>query len=266
MSNLTHLDFGISFTSRRPVAQDLVDFLPATAELALSALLIAVIGGVGVGVISAVWQDSLADRVSRLFTITGLSLPAFWLALLAQLLLFQILGWLPFGGRLGDEVASPPAISGLLIVDSLLTANWAALKDALHHLIMPALVLALEPMAVLARIMRTAMLEVMREQYVQTARAKGLVERIVILRHAFRNALIPVATMIGLQIGYLLGGSVLVESVFAWPGVGRYSAMAIVQADYNAVMAVALIISLIYMVTNVMVDLAYAWLDPRIRY
>jgi peptide/nickel transport system permease protein len=266
MSGLARLDLGQSFTSRRPVTQDLADFLPATLELALTALLIAALGGIGVGVISAVWQDSLLDRVSRLFTITGLSMPAFWLALLAQLFFFQRLGWFPFGGRIGDEIARPATLTGLLTLDSLLASDWPALVDVLHHLTMPALVLGLEPMAVLARIMRTAMLEVMREQYVQTARAKGLREGVVVLRHAFRNALIPVVTMIGLQIGYLLGGSVLVESVFAWPGVGRYSALAIVQADYNVVMAVTLIISAIYLVTNVVLDLVYAWLDPRIRY
>jgi peptide/nickel transport system permease protein len=266
ITGLVRLDFGRSFTSLRSVAADLAEFLPATAELALSALLFAVAGGISIGVLSAVRQDSLVDRLSRLFAITGLSLPGFWLALLAQLLLYQALGWLPFGGRIGDDTLLPARVTGLLTVDSLLAGNWAAFGDAARHLVLPAVVLGLEPLAVLARIMRTSMLEVMREQYVTTARAKGLRERIVIGRHAFKNALLPVATMIGLQVGYLLGGSVLIESVFAWPGIGRYSARAIVSADYNAVMAVTIIVAAIYLVTNVVVDLAYAWLDPRIRY
>jgi peptide/nickel transport system permease protein len=266
MASLLHLDLGQSFTSHRPVRRDIAEFLPATVELAISALILASIGGMGLGVISAVWQDGLVDRLGRLFAIAGLSMPGFWLALLAQLVLYQYLDWLPFGGRIGDETVTPPLVTGLLIVDSLLAGQWGALQDTLYHLILPAFVLGLEPLAVLARIMRTSMLEVMREQYVITARAKGLKERVVILGHAFKNALLPVVTMIGLQIGYLLGGSLLIESVFAWPGVGRYSARAIISADYNAVMGVTLIVATIYLVTNVVVDLAYAWLDPRIRY
>jgi peptide/nickel transport system permease protein len=248
------------------VAQDLAEFLPATAELALAALALAVVGGIAVGVVSAVWQNSLADQAGRLFAITGLSMPAFWLALLGQLLLYQRLGWLPFGGRMDSDVPVPPRLTGFLVLDSLLSGRWETLLDALHHLVLPAFVLGLEPLAVLARIMRTSMLEVMREQYIVTARAKGLRERTVILRHALRNALVPVVTMIGLQIGYMLGGAVLVESVFAWPGIGRYSARAIVSADYNAVMGVTVVVALIYLVTNVVVDLVYAWIDPRIRY
>ena len=266
VTNLLRFDFGYSFTSFRPVAEDIADFLPATAELAIAALSLAAVTGIAIGVASAVWQDTPIDRLGRLYAITGLSIPAFWLALLAQLFLFQRLGLVPFGGRLGGEIVRPDTVTGLLIVDSLIAGRYDALTSALHHLILPAFILGLEPMAVIARIMRTAMLEVMREQYVTTARAKGLFERSVILTHALRNALIPVITMIGLQIGYLLGGSLLVESVFAWPGVGRYSAKAIVSADYNAVMAVTLIIATIYLVTNVVVDLIYAWLDPRIRY
>lgn len=266
MSGLMHLDFGKSFHSLRPVAQDLVDFLPATVELTLAALIFAVIVGNSIGIISAVWQNSLADHLARLIAIGGLSTPAFWLGILAQLLFYQSLGWLPYGGRLGDEVVIPPPITGLITVDSLLSGNWATFSDALRHLILPALVLGIEPMAILARIMRTSLLEVLREQYILAARAKGLIERLVIWKHAIRNALLAVVTMIGLQIGYLLGGSILVETVFSWPGIGRYSARAIVTADYNAVMGVTLIIAAIYLVTNFMVDMMYAWLDPRIRY
>ncbi len=263
---LARFDLGESFTSRRPVGRDLAEFLPATAELAFAALGLALIGGLAIGIVSAVWQNQLIDQFGRFVAIGGLSMPAFWLALLAQLFLYQRLGWFPFGERLGGETPLPPRITGMLALDSLLTGRWATLTDALYHLILPALVLGLEPLAVIARIMRTSMLEVMREPYIVTARAKGLREGTVILRHALRNAMIPVVTMIGLQIGYMLGGAVLVESVFAWPGIGRYSARAIVSADYNAVMGVTLVIALIYLVTNVLVDLVYAWIDPRIRY
>ncbi len=266
MVNLSRLDFGKSFHSLRPVAQDLADFLPATAELTFAALLFAVVFGNAIGVISAIWQNSLADHLGRLIAIGGLSTPAFWLGILAQLLLYQHLGWLPYGGRVDDDIILPPTITGLITIDSLLTGNWLALGDALHHLLLPAFVLGIEPMAILARIMRTSLLEVMREQYILAARAKGLVERLVIWKHAIRNALLAVVTMIGLQIGYLLGGSILVETVFSWPGIGRYSARAIVTADYNAVMGVTLIIATIYLVSNFIVDMLYAWLDPRIRY
>jgi len=266
VKDLIHLDLGPSFTTHRPVAQDIREFLPATAELAVSALVLAVIVGIPLGVISAVCQDGLVDRLGRLFALLGLSLPGFWLALLAQLVLYQKLGLLPFGGRLPDEAVRPTVVTGLLTLDSLLAAQWDTLWSALAHLILPAFVLGLGPLAVLARITRTSMLEVLRQQYVTTARAKGLRELIVVVRHALKNALLPVVTMVGLQIGYLLGGSVLIESVFAWPGIGRYSARAIVSVDYNAVMGVTLVIATVYMVTNVVVDLAYAWLDPRIRY
>lgn len=266
MSGLLKLDFGKSFSSLRPVATDVKDFLPATAELALSALIFAMIGGVSIGVLSAVYQNSWIDQLFRLIAISGLSLPAFWLALLAQLLFYQRLGWVPFGGRLNDGLVAPHTVTGLLTIDSILAGNWDVFRDASLHLLMPALVLGLEPLAVLARIMRTSMLEVMREQYIIVARAKGLIQRLVIWKHAFRNALIPVVTMTGLQIGYLLGGSILVETVFAWPGIGRYSARAIVSSDYNSIMGVTLIIAMIYLVTNFVTDLVYTRLDPRIKY
>jgi peptide/nickel transport system permease protein len=266
IGNLLRLDFGYSFSSLRPVREDLAEFLGATVELAFSALILAVLFGIPIGVLSAVRQDSIFDRITRLLAVGALSLPAFWLALLAQLFLYQQLGWLPFGGRLGGETAVPPRVTGLFMIDSLLAGQLDTFGDVLHHLLLPALILSLTPLAVLARIMRTSMLEVIREQYVTTALAKGLRGRVVILRHALKNAMLPVVTMIGLQIGYLLGGSVLIETVFAWPGIGRYSARAIVSADYNVVMAVTLVVATIYLVTNVIVDLVYAWLDPRIRY
>lgn len=266
ISHLLHFDFGLSFSSFRPVSKDLAEYFPATAELALFALFFAIFGGIAVGIISGVWQDSWADQISRFLAINGLSMPVFWLGLLAQLLLYQKLGWFPFGGRLGDEAVMPVTVTGFLTIDCLLAGNWRTFFDALQHLILPSIVLGLEPLAILARISRTALIEVMREPYIVAARAKGLTENLVIFKHALRNALLPIVTMIGLLVGYLLGGSVMVETVFTWPGIGRYAARAISSADYNAVMGVTLIISLIYLVTNFVVDLVYARLDPRISF
>jgi len=266
MTGIFRFDFGQSFSSFRPVRKDLVEYFPATAELTIFALAFAIVFGVGVGILSAVRQDSWLDQIGRFLAINGISMPVFWLGLLAQLLLYQKLGWFPFGGRISDEAVLPPTVTGLLTVDSLLVGNWATFWDAFQHLILPSFVLGLEPLAVLARISRTSLIEVMREPYIITARAKGLWQNAVIFKHAFRNALLPVVTMIGLLVGYLLSGSVMVETVFTWPGIGRYAARAISSADYNAVMGVTLVISIIYLASNLIVDLAYAKLDPRISY
>jgi peptide/nickel transport system permease protein len=266
ISGILHFDFGMSFSSFRPVIQDLAAYFPATAELTLYALQFAVIVGVGIGIISAVRQNSWADQITRLLAILGISMPVFWLGLLSQLLLYQQLGWFPFGGRVSSDAILPPTVTGFLTIDSLLAGYWKTFFDALYHLILPAIVLGLEPLAILARISRTSMIEVMREPYIVAARAKGQKEKIVILKHAFRNSLLPIVTMIGLLIGYLLGGSVMVETVFVWPGIGRYAARAISSADYNAVMGVTLVISLIYLLSNLLVDLVYTRLDPRISY
>ena len=266
MSGILHFDFGQSFSSFRPVQQDMAEYFPATAELTIFALIFAVSVGVGIGILAAVRQDSWIDQMGRFFAINGISMPVFWLGLLAQLLLYQTLGWFPFGGRVGDEVSLPPVVTGLLTVDCLLAGNWPTFFDALHHLILPAFVLGLEPLAILARISRTSLIEVMREPYITTARAKGLHPNMVIIKHAFRNALLPIVTTIGLLVGYLLSGSVMVETVFTWPGIGRYAARAISSADYNAVMGVTLVISIIYLISNLAVDLVYAKLDPRISF
>lgn len=266
IAGILRLDFGMSFSSFRPVARDLADYFPATAELSLFALLFAVTVGVGIGIISAVWQNSWADQLTRFLAINGISMPVFWLGLLTQLLLYQQLRLLPFGGRVSSEAILPPTITGFLTLDSLLAGNWSTLLDALRHLVLPAFVLGLEPLAILARISRTSLIEVMREPYIVAARAKGVIEKWVILKHALRNALLPIVTVVGLLIGYLLGGSVMVETVFTWPGIGRYAARAISSADYNAVMGVTLVISLIYLISNLLVDLIYTRLDPRIRY
>lgn len=266
IGGILRFEFGMSFSSFRPVSTDMAEYFPATAELTVFALIFAIFAGVAIGILSAVKQNSWMDQLGRFLAINGISMPVFWLGLLAQLLLYQQLGWFPFGGRVSDDAILPPIVTGFLTLDSLLAGNWATFFDALKHLFLPAFVLGLEPLAVLARISRTSMIEVMRENYIVTARAKGLKEILVIIKHGVRNALLPIVTMIGLLVGYLLSGSVMVETVFTWPGIGRYTARAISSADFNAVMGVTLVISIIYLASNLIVDLVYAKLDPRISY
>ncbi|HVA89929.1 MAG TPA: ABC transporter permease [Chloroflexota bacterium] len=268
VTNLLHGDFGYSFTTRRPVADDLHDYLPATVELTLAALGVIVCLGVPLGVVSAVYRGTIVDQLSRAISITGVSFPAFWLALLVQLLVSKTtqLSWLPLAGRLGDTTAPPAHVTGLYTIDSILAGNPSLLWQSIVHLILPALVLGYGSLAVVTRMVRASMLEVMAQDYIRTARAKGLKKRVVVIRHALRNALLPATTVLGLQIGVLLGGAVLVESIFAWPGIGRYATLAAESLDYNAIMAVTLVAAFIYVLVNLAVDLAYMILDPRVSY
>jgi peptide/nickel transport system permease protein len=259
-------DLGRSFSSKRPVADDLRAFLPATVELTLASLLIAALFGIPIGIIAAVWRNSSADYVGRGLATLGLSLPPFWIGLLAQLVFYSGLTLLPVGGRLGQDVATPPAITGLYTVDGLLSGQGWTFVDALRHLVLPAVVLSFGTTAVFVRLVRTTLLEVLAQEYVRTARAKGLGERVVVLRHALRNAMLPVLTIGGLQLGLLLSGALLVESIFSWPGIGRYTAQAIISSDYNGIMGVTIVLAVIYLLINTLVDLRYAWLDPRIHY
>jgi len=263
---LLHGDFGYSLASHRAVSADLYDFLPATLEMTAVAVVLVLLVGVPLGVISAVWRGSPLDWLSRAVSITGVSFPAYWLALLAQFLFFAKLGWLPEGGRLDPTTTPPHHVTGLFLVDSLLQGSPALFWQSLSHLLLPSAVLGYGSLAVLTRMVRSSMLEALVQDYVRTARAKGLVARRVVLRHALRNALLPATTVMGLQIGYLLGGAVLVEDVFSWPGVGRYATLATESLDYNAIMAVTLVAALIYVVTNLAVDLLYATLDPKLSY
>jgi peptide/nickel transport system permease protein len=186
--------------------------------------------------------------------------------LLAQLVFYSGLTLLPVGGRLGQDVAAPPAITRLYTLDSLLAGQGRTFVDAVWHLVLPAIVLSFSTTAVFVRLVRTSLLEVLAQEYVRTARAKGLTEQVVVLRHALRNALMPVLTIGGLQLGLLLSGALLVESIFSWPGIGRYTAQAIVSSDYNGIMGVTIVLAVIYLLINTVVDLLYAWLDPRIHY
>ena len=246
VEGIIQLDFGRSFTSRKPVSEDLARYLPATLELGMYAFLLATLVGVPLGVLSAVKRDSIFDHVSRFVSITGLALPVFWLALMMQFIFFGKLGWLPDGQRLPDRVDPPTHITGLYTIDSLLTRNWETLWLSWQHLLLPTVVLAYGSLAVITRMVRGGMLEVLNQDYIRTARAKGLNQRSVIQKHALKNALLPAVTSLGLQVGLLFSGAFLVEIVFSWPGIGRYAVQAILQIDYNAIMATTLVIALIF--------------------
>ncbi len=264
MGGLVHGDLGTSIRTRRPVSADLRDYFPATLELALAALIVSLWIGIPVGVWSSVMRNRLPDHLVRVFSLIGGSLPIFWLGLIVIGLFYNELGWLPGGGRIDPFVAAPTRISGLYVVDSLLTGNMSALQSSLAHLILPALTLGYYSTAVIARMMRSSMLEVLNQDYLRTARAKGLRERAVIVRHAFRNALIPTLTIVGVTFGSLLSGAVLTETVFSWPGLGLYATASAVNLDFPAVMGVTLLAAIVYTLANLAVDLGYHFLDPRI--
>jgi peptide/nickel transport system permease protein len=266
IGGILHGDFGYSLTSHRAVASDLHDYLPATIELTLAAIVWVLVIGIPLGAMSAIWRNSVIDQVGRVLSITGVALPAFWLGLMAQLLLFDRLGWFPAGDRLGSSLTPPNHITGLYTVDSLLEGNLSLFWQSIYHLILPSLVLAFGSLAVLTRQVRASMLEIIPQDYVRTARAKGLPRPQVMIRHALRNALLPATTVMGLQVGFLLGGALLVEDVFSWPGVGRYATLATTTLDYNAVMAVTIVAAGIYVIVNLAVDVLYLMIDPRISY
>lgn len=265
VSGLARFDFGRSLVSRRPVTEDLKRYLPATLELALGSIFFATVIGVPLGVISAVRKNSPIDAAGRVIAVLGLSMPSFWLAILLQFIFFAQLGLLPDGQRLPIGVDPPRTITSLYTVDSLLTLNFGTFWVALQHLAMPVFVLGFIALAPITRMIRSAMLEVLGQDYIRTARAKGLRNNIVIYRHALKNALLPAVTVTGLQLGLLLSGTVLVEIVFTWPGIGRYAFQAIQNQDPNALISVTLVIGFGYVVANMIVDIVYIFLDPRIR-
>jgi peptide/nickel transport system permease protein len=257
-------DLGDSIVTGRPVTTELMVRLPATFELTAFAMLLAVLVGVPVGVISAVKQYSLLDKTTSVLALTGISMPIFWLAMILVVIFGVNLGLLPFPGRL-DPTTGITAITGLVLVDSLLTLNFAGFWDGLLHLIMPALALGTIPMAVVMRMTRSSMLEVMGEDYVRTARAKGVVPWRVIFKHALRNAMLPTITVIGLQVGLLMGGAIITETIFSWPGIGLYAYDSISARDYASIQGVVLYGALLFVLVNLLVDILYAVLDPRVR-
>jgi peptide/nickel transport system permease protein len=265
LARLAEGDLGTSILTRIPVAKELRQFFPATMELALAAMLLAVIIGVPLGVIAGYRHNTWMDLGTTFGSLIGVSMPIFWLGLMLLWVFGLKLGWFPTTGRI-DLSAGLQPITQLFILDSILTGNVRALLSALHHLALPAGALATIPMAFIARITRSAMLDVLGEDYVRTARAKGLGEQAVVGQHALKNAMLPVVTVIGLQTGLLLAGAILTETIFAWPGMGRWVVNAIVARNFPVVQAAVLVFSLIFVGVNLFVDVSYAWFNPKIRY
>ena len=263
--NLVRGNFGVSISTRQPVWLDLRQTFPATVELAVVAMAASILVGIPLGVLSAVKRGRLIDHLARVISLVGVSMPIFWLGLIALVVFYARLGWAPSPGRLSATLGPPPMVTGFLLIDSLLAGRPAVARDALSHLVLPAAVLATYNLGIVTRLMRGSTLDVLGEDYVRTARAKGLAEGAVTLRHAARNALIPVITVIGLSFGRLLSGAVIIETVFAWPGLGSYAFRTATSLDFPAIMGVGIVVATIYVLANLLVDLAYALIDPRIQ-
>lgn len=265
LGRLAQGDLGTSVMTRSPVANELKQFFPATIELAVAAMVLAIMVGIPLGAIAGYKHNTFIDLANTFGALVGVSMPIFWLALILLWLFGLKLGWFPTNGRLSPGIELDP-ITNMYVIDSLLRGNWTALKDALHHLALPAFALATIPTAFIARITRSAMLDVLGEDYIRTARAKGQLERLVVMRHALRNAMLPVLTVIGLQVGLLMAGAILTETIFAWPGMGRWVVNAIVSRNIPVVQTAVIVFAMIFVFVNLIVDLLYAWFDPRIHY
>lgn len=264
VAGLAHGDMGNSLKSGRPVASEILERLPATLELSAAAMLIALLLGVPAGVWAALRHNSGVDHAIRVLSLCGVSMPAFLLALILQLIFSIYLGWLPISGRLSPYIVSDP-ITGFALLDGMLAGHLDESWDALRHLLLPACVLAAFLAATVARFVRNAMIEVMGEDFIRTARAKGLAEQAVVFGHGLRNALLPAITVLGLSFAEMLGGAILTETVFSWPGIGRMMFDAIRNRDYPVIQGATLVFALLFVLTSLAVDLLYGVLDPRLR-
>ena len=264
-TNLLQGNLGVSYQTKRPVFTSLMERFPATLELTLTSLTFALLGAIPLGILSAVKRNRPIDHLVRVLSVGGISMPVFWSGLMLIWLMYLKLGWLPGGSRLETLTQPPHTVTGLYTVDSLLAGNWTLFTESVSHLVMPAFILGYGYMALLARMVRSSMLEVMGQDYIRTARSKGLSETTTIVRHGLRNALIPVTTLAGLAFAGLLGGAVLTETIFSWPGIGKYVVDAILFLDYPVVMGFTLLIAIVYMLVNLIVDLLYSWLNPQIE-
>ena len=265
MKNLLQFDLGTSMRTNKPVLSELARCYPATIELALFAIVIAAILGVSFGIISAIRRNSILDQTVRAISVTGVSIPSFWFALLVLYFFYYKLKLLPGPGRLSNAFTAPATVTGMYVIDSLLEGNIPKALDAVSHLILPGTVLAAFTMGLITRTARSNLLDVMSTDYIRTAKAKGLSRPGLIIRHALGTALIPVLTVIGLGLGNLLGGMVLVETIFNWPGVGQFAYESVLSVDFPSIIGVALLIALNYMVINTVVDILYGIIDPRVR-
>ena len=268
VSDLLDGDLGESYHSRRSINTDLSIFLPATLELVIAAVLIAMLVGIPIGVLAGAYPKSAFDYATRLVAIAGVSVPSFWLALIAQFIFFSSLGWLPLGGRISRDASlfyPIAAQTGFYLIDAAISSNWDAFFDAFHHLILPALVLSAYPLGVAIRMTQASMIEALAENYITSARAAGLSQRVILFKLALKNAIMPALTVVGLSFAYSITGAFLVETIFSWPGVGKYVTEAVLNVDFPVIIAVTLVVTIVYILVNLAVDLLQALLDPRVR-
>jgi peptide/nickel transport system permease protein len=264
LNGLLHGNLGNSIASRRPVLDDIVDYAPATIELGTIAFALALAVGLPLGVLAAVRRDSWIDHLARVLSLVGVSAPTFWLAFIMLAIFYGALDWAPGPGRLDAIAFPPPRVTGFLLIDTLLAGDWDTFHDAVAHLVLPSIVLASGTLGLITRTTRAAMLEALSQDYVRVAHAKGLRARMVVLGHALPNALLPVVTLGGLAYANLLSGAVLTETVFSWPGLGRYTFQSAVSLDFPAITGITTIVAVVFVLVNFMVDMSYALLDPRV--
>jgi peptide/nickel transport system permease protein len=261
---LVEQDLGRSLATNEAITEVIAHKFPATVELAVAAMLFAMLIGIPTGLVAAIWPATIVDFGSMSLAMVGVSMPIFWLALVLTWVFGLTLGWFPISGRLGIDYYYEP-VTGLLFLDALMARDWAMLKDGLHHIVLPAIALGTIPMAFLARITRASMLEVVRQDYVRTAKAKGLAMTVVYVKHALKNASIPILTVLGLQFGLLLGGALITETIFAWPGIGSWLLESVNARDYTALEGGILVVATAFVLVNFAVDLLYRLFDPRLR-
>jgi peptide/nickel transport system permease protein len=265
VGNLLTGDLGVSFRTKQPVTQDLLERLPATLELVIAAMILGSVSGIALGVLAARFRDRAVDHGARVWALLGSSTPVFWSGLILLYIFSVVLGWLPGAGRIDARSTAPEGLTGFLTIDALLTGDMPLFWDALHHLMLPALVLGWTVMGVVLRLVRASMLDVLNQDYITAARARGAGELRVLLNHALRNALVPTLTILGFTFAYLITGAVLTEAIFAWTGIGSYAVDAARSLDYPAIMGVTIVGGAAFLLTNLATDIAYAFADPRIR-
>jgi len=267
VSSVFRLDFGISFSNRLEISDQLKQFLPATLELVFISVFLSVFVGIPLGVIASARPNSWLDRTIRLLTICGVSIPTFFLALLLQIVFFQQLGWLPLAGRLDREIIlyHPVEVrTGFYLVDTFISGNWTAFKSALNHVILPVLVLAVYPISLIARVTRASMLEVLSENFILSAKASGLSEGMILSQLALKNAVAPSLSLVALTAAYSITGAFLIETIFVWPGIGQFAFDAVAAVDFPVILAITLVVTVAYIVINLVVDIVQAMIDPRI--
>lgn len=265
LQGLAHGDLGLSIATHRPVLEDIKQYAPATVELATVAFLLSLVVGLPLGIAAAVWRDGPVDSAARALSLLGVSAPTFWLAFIMLAVFYGGLGWAPGPGRIDPVALTPEGPTGLFLFDAVWTGDWETFWDAAAHMVLPAVVLAAATVGLITRTTRAAMLDSLQQDYIRVSRAKGLRERAIVLGHALPNALVPVVTLGGLAYANLLAGAVMTETVFSWPGLGRYTFRSAAALDFPAIVGITLVVSVTFLLVNLLVDLSYALLDPRVR-